>query len=144
MLLAFIQTACQHDSSPKNTTVAAPTSAADNTSPDEHGCSRKDGFQWSVIRNECISTFEVGIHLQPVDSFMEKHLFAFVVFTSEEDDSQAELFIPKQEKSIVLTKIGEDKGSTWKQDNMTLKLSDGKYSLIDGETVLYAGEAASH
>lgn len=139
LLPAIFLLACNQEQPPH--ILPKTNSAADNASPDEHGCNRKDGLQWSVVRNSCISTFEQGIHLEPVDSFTEKHLFAFLVFKSSEDDSQAEIFIPKQKDSFVFNKTQEDGAAVWKHKNMTLRLADGVFVLKEGDiTVLYKGK----
>lgn len=138
LLLGLFQTACKNEKP-----VNAPTedTASNSTKLDAHGCDPQQGLQWSVVRNACISTFEQGIHLEPVDSFTEKHQYAFLVFKSSEDDSQAEVFIPKQKDSFVFNKTEENGEAVWKNERMNLYYKSGVFSLKEGEsTVLYEGK----
>lgn len=138
LLLAILVGACKNEQ-PTNQPTATPAPAISKL--DAHGCDPEQGLQWSVVRNSCISTFELGIHLEPVDSFTEKHLFAFLVFKSNEDDSQAEVFIPKQKDSFVFNKTQENGAVVWKNERMNLYLKDGLFTLKEGEgTVLYEGK----
>jgi hypothetical protein len=107
---------------------------------DVHGCKASAGYQWSVVRNECIKIFESGIRLDPKAAKLDKSLSAFVVFKSETEDGKAELFIPNLKTSIVLTKIGKNKAGTWKNKQYTLKQWKGMYSLESNkQKLLYQG-----
>lgn len=111
---------------------------------DAHGCKGSAGYTWSVVKNECIRIFESGVRLDAKAPYLDKTLSAFVVFKSEQDDAQAELFIPSAKESILLKKAQDNGAGTWKNDAMTLKQWKGMYTLEgkDG-VVLYEG-AATH
>ncbi len=108
---------------------------------DEHGCKGSAGYQWSVVKNECIQVFTSGIRLDPQAPQLNKSLSAFVVFTSETDDAQAELFLPNQITSILLNKASDkDDAGTWKNDTLTLTQWKGMYSLDNArKQLLYQG-----
>ncbi|WP_295335228.1 hypothetical protein [Flavobacterium sp.] len=79
---------------------------------DEHGCLASAGYVWSKINKECIKAF-TGVPLNPVanpDS-EDESLSAYVLFS--EDGNQAEVFLPKETNSIVLTRSAEGKPWTF-------------------------------
>ena len=109
---------------------------------DEHGCKGSAGYSWSVVKNECIQIFNAGIRLDPQAADLEKSLSAFIVFKSDTDDAQAELFLPTEKKSILLTKEGKEDAGTWKNEGYVLSQWKGMYSLEDSKkTLLYQGAA---
>ena len=111
-----------------------------NADVDEHGCKASAGFTWSVVRNECIAIFEGTIRLNPVDSFMDKNLSAFVVFKSDIEDAQAEIFMPKEKSSLIFDKVKDNGAGTWKHEDLTLTQWKGMYTLEDGDKrTLYRG-----
>src|SRR5882757_2896536 len=74
----------------KDTTTAA-VAAKKDTVPvvgndaDEHGCKASAGYNWSVLKNDCVRIFESGIRLMPQDPGLNKTLAAFVIFKSDND-----------------------------------------------------------
>ncbi len=63
-----------------------------------------------------------------------------MVFKSDEDDSQAEVFIPKQKSPVILDKATQDGAGTLKHDELTLKQAKGMYKLEEnGNRVFYKG-----
>ncbi|MEI6411579.1 MAG: hypothetical protein WCR52_19475 [Bacteroidota bacterium] len=110
---------------------------------DAHGCKASAGYTWSVVKNECIRIFESGVRLDPKAPNLDKTMSAFIVFKSEQDDAQVEMFIPGSKESILLKKVQDNGAGTWKNDAMTLKQWKGMYTLEgkDGK-VLYEGSAA--
>jgi hypothetical protein len=73
---------------------------------DAHGCKGSAGYTWSVLKNECIRIFESGVRLDAKAQDLDKTLSAFVVFKSEQDDAQAEIFMPSAKESVLLKKAG--------------------------------------
>ena len=130
-VLALLFCSCSSNGPNANDTAEAAPIVGSNT--DEHGCNRTAGMQWSTIRNECIAIFQAGIRLAPVDSFMDKNSAAFVVFKSDIDDVQLELFIPKHEETIIVEKVKDDTEGTWKNDDYMLTKSKGVYTLMDSD-----------
>lgn len=110
---------------------------------DEHGCKGSAGYQWSVLKNECIRIFEAGIRLDPQDASLDTTLSAFIVFKSEDDDAKAEVYMPGQKGSLVFEKqpqSPEGDPGTWKGGEMTINYWKGMYTLEDkNKKVLYQG-----
>lgn len=112
---------------------------------DEHGCIGSAGYTWSVVKNECVRLFEVGIRLNAKAENLDKTLSAFVVFKSDSDDAQAEIFLPGQKGSLLLKKVKKEDAGTWKNDAYTLKQWKGMYMLDDAKgKALYEGSAAKN
>ncbi|WP_294823481.1 hypothetical protein [uncultured Flavobacterium sp.] len=106
------------------------------TDKDENGCVTSAGYKWCILRKECIRPFEEGYRLNSITQLEGESIdkSAFVIF--EEDGDRAELFLPDEQKSVILDKEGQNGGyggSGWK-----LHQQDG-YKLQKGAQVLYAG-----
>jgi hypothetical protein len=138
--------ACQNKTNANKAAAATTETTAEpivGNDTDEHGCKPSTGYQWSVIRGECVRVFEIGIPLDAKAKGLNNTLVAFVVFKSNGDDAQAELFVPTDTKSILLTKDTKEGAGEWKNDAYTLKQWKGMYSLEDNKkTLLYQGAAA--
>ena len=115
----------------KDTVVQQPVVGAD---VDEHGCKASAGYQWSVLKNNCIRIFEEGISLKPLQDSMDQATVVYVLFS--EDASHAELYLPTQKKSIVLDRKAE--GQPWIKDEWML-LSWKGYVLRKNDVALYGG-----
>ncbi len=143
MALCLLLTGCTGAPGNKNSQTETPDSAPTvGGDTDEHGCKASAGYQWSVVKNECVRLFEAGIRLDPKAEGLDTTLSAFAVFKSFEEDAQAEIFIPGQSASILLDKTGTDDAGTWKNTAYTLSQYRGMYTLDDanGKT-LYQGSA---
>ncbi|GEM_PF-213137 len=77
---------------------------------DSNGCAISAGYRWSELRNDCIRVFEEGFRLNPTNieegnpeenELEDNDVSGFVVFNEEK--SKAEIFLPYQEKSLLLT-----------------------------------------
>ena len=109
---------------------------------DEHGCKGSAGYQWSVVKNECIRIFEAGIRMDARAAELDTTLAAFVVFKSDTDDQQAEIFLPNEHHSVLLNKVKKEDAGTWKNAAYTLTQWRGMYSLVTKDTtLLYQGAA---
>jgi hypothetical protein len=109
---------------------------------DEHGCKGSAGYTWSVVKNECIRIFESGIRLDPQAADLDKGLSAFVVFKSENEDAQAELYVPNQKGTILLAKDKKDERGKWSNADYILSQWKGMYTLENSKKkVLYQGHA---
>ena len=109
---------------------------------DEHGCIGSAGYSWSIVKNECIQIFNSGIRLDPQAAHLEKTMSAFAVFKSDTDNAQAEIFLPNEKKSVILTKVGKENAGEWKNDIYVLKQYKGMYMLEDNKkALLYQGPA---
>ena len=119
------------------TVADAPIAGGDS---DEHGCKASAGYTWSVVKNNCIRVFESGIRLNAKAADLDKTLSAFVVFKSETDESQAELFMPSEKKSILLAQDKKNGAGKWTNDAYILTQWKGMYTLEDShKKVLYEG-----
>ena len=93
---------------------------------DENGCLASAGYVWSKVNKECVKGFS-GIQLNPVDkpNNQDETLSAYVMFN--EDASSAEVFLPNDTASIILTRVAEGKpwffkiGSSYYRKVMCLK-----------------------
>lgn len=103
---------------------------------DENGCLASAGYVWSKVNKECVKGFS-GIQLNPIDQpdNEDETLSAYVLFN--EDASQAEIFLPKDTTSIVLSRSGE--GKPWILKDWQLIASKG-YVLKKGEISKFAGD----
>ena len=107
---------------------------------DEHNCIGSAGYQWSMLKKECIRIFEAGIRLDAVAPDLNKTLSAFVVFKSKSENAQVEMFIPGVKDSILLKKVKKGNEVSWKNANYTLVLKGGMYTLSDKTNkTLYQG-----
>lgn len=107
---------------------------------DEHGCIGSAGYSWSVVKNECIQIFNSGIRLDAKAADVNKTMSAFIVFKSENDDAQAELYLPSAKKSILLTKDKKNGAGKWVNKNYVLSQWKGMYTLENSKKkVLYQG-----
>jgi hypothetical protein len=108
---------------------------------DEHGCIPSAGYQWSEIKKECIQVFEVGTALRAKANNLDKTLVTYLVFRSKSDRSKVEVFIPNEEKTVILTKNKSKNALFWKNEAYTLTLTKGIYRLKDSKnTLLYQGK----
>jgi len=113
---------------------------------DENGCLASAGYVWSKVNKECVKGFS-GIQLNPIDKLEneDETLSAYVLFN--EDASKAEIFLPKDTTSIMLTRSSEGKpwvfkdwqlivniGYTLKKGNENMFLGDGEMGKKEIET----------
>ncbi|MEO5777047.1 MAG: hypothetical protein ABIQ27_09075 [Flavobacterium sp.] len=103
---------------------------------DENGCLASAGYVWSKVNKECVKGFS-GIQLNPTDKpeNEDETLSAYVLFN--EDASQAEVFLPKDTTSIVLTREAE--GKPWVLKDWQLVPWKG-YVLKKGTVNMFAGD----
>jgi len=104
---------------------------------DEHGCIRSAGYRWSIVKNECVRIFEVGVRLFPQDTSLDQSTSAFVLFNA--DQTRAELFLPRQEASILMERKGQEGAHSWESGDYKLFPWKG-YVLKEGDKTLYHGE----
>lgn len=110
---------------------------------DEHGCKASAGYQWSQLRSECIRIFESGIRLDPQAPDLDPAASAFVVFKSDTDQAQAEVFLPGQDTSALLPQVSGDEAGRWENADLSLTRSQEQYALADASgQLLYQGPAA--
>ncbi|MCF6128814.1 hypothetical protein L1S35_03965 [Flavobacterium sp. AS60] len=103
---------------------------------DENGCLASAGYVWSKVNKECVKGFS-GIQLNPTDKQdnQDETLSAYVLFN--EDASQAEIFLPKDTTSIVLSRAAE--GKPWVLNEWQLVPWKG-YVLKKGTVTMFSGD----
>jgi hypothetical protein len=103
---------------------------------DENGCLAAAGYVWSKVNKECVKGFS-GIQLNPLNKANNKDetLSAYVLFN--EDASLAEVFLPKDTTSIVLTRGSE--GTPWIYKEWQLVPWKG-YVLKKGAINMFSGD----
>lgn len=70
---------------------------------DKNGCLVAAGQTWSTLRQTCLQVFNEGIRLNPIQQKADEAVFsAFVLYN--DNQSKAELFLPREDKSIILDK----------------------------------------
>ena len=103
---------------------------------DENGCLSSAGYVWSKVNKECVKGFS-GIQLNPIDkpANEDETLSAYLLFN--EDASKAEIFLPKDTTSIVLSRTGQDK--PWILNDWQLITSKG-YVLKKSAKTIFSGD----
>lgn len=101
---------------------------------DEHGCKASAGYTFSALKNDCIRVFESGIRMNAKGAGIDTTTSVFVVFKSEIETKEAELFIPNA-KSVILKGEGE-KPTSWGNADYKLVLTDNVYSLQNAKSEL--------
>ena len=110
---------------------------------DEHGCIASAGYTFSTLKNGCIRLWEEGISLLPATPVEGALLAAYVIWA----DTQAELFLPSNEKPLLLTpqSVGEESvlvatdGTGWK-----LVKDLAGWKLYQNNVLLYSSEQPVH
>ena len=103
---------------------------------DDDGCLVAAGYIWSQLKNECVRAFS-GIQLTPLENPQEDALLcAYLLF--DESNDKAELFLPNQDKSIVLER--ESEGKSWVYKNYELIPWKG-YVLKKDNKPIFSGDA---
>jgi hypothetical protein len=105
---------------------------------DENGCVTTAGYKWSLISKACIRPFEEGYRLNSIEKLEGESMAKSVFVVFEEDGNLAELFLPDNEKSILLK--SEKKGGPYTDGHWVLQPGNG-YSLKKDGVLFYAGAA---
>ena len=114
ILFILSVSSCKLIDEKENTTEILSTTVLKDTmvvnDKDENGCLASAGYIWSKVNKSCVKGFS-GIQLNPFDNSAneDETLSAYVLFN--EDASQAEIFLPKDTSSIVLSR--SDEGKPW-------------------------------
>jgi hypothetical protein len=103
---------------------------------DENGCLASAGYIWSKVNKECVKGFS-GIQLNPISNpdNEDETLSAYVLFS--EDAERAEVFLPNDTTSIVLSRSAE--GKPWVFKDWQLVPWKG-YVLKKGAENKFAGD----
>ena len=122
------------DSNPKTARTSKDSTLVNDK--DENGCLASAGFVWSKVNKECVKGFS-GIQLNPSDKpdNQDETVSAYVLFN--EDASKAEVFLPKDTASIILTRAAE--GKPYILNDWQLVPWKG-YVLKKGVVVMFSGD----
>lgn len=125
----------QKDAFPKEEQKAATDSILGNDK-DEHGCIASAGYVWSKLYKECVRPFS-GIQLLPKksDANEDETLCSYLFF--DENRENAELFLPSEDNSILLKRVGTSK--IWKKGNYTIKQNKG-FQLYKNNELVFLGD----
>lgn len=139
ILLLFVVCSCKYmDDKEETDEVKSATAATDSVvnDKDENGCLASAGYVWSKVNKECVKGFS-GIQLNPIDKpdNEDETLSAYVMFNA--NGNQAEVFLPKDTTSIVLTRAAE--GKPWVLNEWQLVPWKGYVLKKDGENK-FAGD----
>jgi len=141
LVLALAIFSCKLTDQKEDETVAgkAAKTVKDSTvvnDKDENGCLASAGYIWSKVNKECVKGFS-GIQLNPIDKpdNEDETLSAYVLFS--EDAKQAEIFLPNDTTSIVLSRSAE--GKPWVLKDWQLIPWKG-YVLKKGTVSMFAGD----
>ena len=108
---------------------------------DEHGCKPSTGYQWSVLKNECIRIFEAGIRLNPKAANLDQTTSTFIIFKSENEISQVEVFMPTKNSFILSLNEDNSKQTKWVDKEFSLITDHQQYRLYDANNkLLYESE----
>ncbi|HNP33189.1 MAG TPA: hypothetical protein PKN96_07840 [Flavobacterium sp.] len=125
----------QKDDEDQNGAVLPKDSTAVNDK-DENGCLASAGYVWSKVNKECVKGFS-GVQLNPIDKpdNEDETLSAYLMFNEAGD--KAEIFLPKDTTSIVLTRA--TKGKPWVLKDWQL-IPDKGYVLKKGSQSMFSGD----
>lgn len=100
---------------------------------DEHDCIGSAGYCWSDVQGRCIRLWEDGVklsYLQPDSASVQ--LAVYLVFAS--DSAKAELFVPKADRPVLLTKQATE--SKWLADEWSAGKVSGKWVVRQKDTII--------
>lgn len=100
---------------------------------DAHGCKASAGYTFSYVKNDCVRTFEQKIQLKEQNPKASYTSNAAVIFSK--DMKKAEIFVPESQQSVILNRAG--KGSVWKRGDYVLFVSNKKYALKKGNSIVF-------
>jgi hypothetical protein len=107
---------------------------------DQNGCVKEAGYQWSIIKDDCIRISDEGYRLNPIDDLanLEPSKSAYVLLNK--DELKAEVFLQDLPKSIYFTRKSQKED--FLLNNYKLSLKAG-YTLSVNDSIIYrAAETA--
>ncbi len=97
---------------------------------DEQGCIGTTGYTWSVLYNDCIRQWRIGIELVNA-SGSKKTTQGYVVFNH--DNTKAELFLSNVDTNYIIIKTNDN----WVGFDYTLNKTDKGFKLLYQGKVVY-------
>ncbi|WP_276974672.1 hypothetical protein [Flavobacterium filum] len=110
----------------------------ENADKDKDGCLASAGYVWSTLNKECIKLYESTITLYPQSNLNneDETKNAYLIF-GENGGNEAELYLPSQEKSIIL--VRQTEGQPWVFNEWQLIPWKG-FQLKKGDEILFSGD----
>lgn len=138
-VLLFVSSCKLTDQKEDEQTQNAAATSKDSTAvndKDENGCLASAGYVWSKVNRECVKGFS-GVQLNPIEKpdNEDETLSAYLMFN--EDGNMAEIFLPKDTASIVLTRSAD--GKPWVLKDWQL-VPDKGYVLKKAGKSMFAGD----
>lgn len=118
---------------PETTETKTVAPKAVGSDKDAHGCKTSAGYTWSVLREDCVRVFEVGMRLDAVEP---NGMSAFVVMDAS--SKRAELFTLLEKQPLILTQLSTGKyiNGDWElqtQSKLAKLMYKGKVAFIQPE-----------
>jgi hypothetical protein len=104
---------------------------------DKKGCLTSAGYIHSVIKNDCVRLFDIGIQLYPKSNPTTEDAVLVAYLILSDDTFEAEVFLPSQEASVIFLRTEE--GQPWIYQDWQLIANEG-YVLKKNDEILYAGD----
>jgi hypothetical protein len=137
--LLFIFSSCNFFKSPEDES-AKKDSVKDlvvGADKDENGCLASAGYTWSKLNKDCVRVFS-GIQLMPFEKKNEEDAVYCAYILFDESKNNAEIFLPNDDKSIILESKSDKK--LWSKDNYQLIAKDGYILKKDGK-IIFTGDS---
>ncbi len=101
---------------------------------DKNGCMREAGYQWSVLKDDCIRVVDEGFRLNPANdlSNLEASKSAYVLLGKEK--LKAEVFLEELPRSIYFTRKSTDDDFVANKYKLSLKSG---YTLSVNDSIIY-------
>ncbi len=99
---------------------------------DAHNCITSAGYTWSILKNDCVRIFDVGIRLNAVE---ENTMGAFIIL--DDTSNKAELFTIMLKSPIIL--VRKESEQLWVNGEWELS-SEKSYTLKKGGKILFVGQ----
>lgn len=103
---------------------------------DEHGSLLSFGYKWSSIKKSSVQLSVIATCLNPVEVKDKNQSAAYFIFS--DDKSKAELFLPAETNSILLTRKGTEGNFIWTNGEFELIAWKG-YVLKKNKVAVYGG-----
>ncbi|HVI46058.1 MAG TPA: hypothetical protein VM802_14375 [Chitinophaga sp.] len=105
---------------------------------DKHGCIGSAGYTYSVIKKDCIRTFEQKVQLNEIHPKGSSTSRAAVIFS--DDNKMAEVFAPGIKSSVVLVRTGQQGKYKWKKGALQLEQNGQGYTLKKNNKAIFGQE----
>jgi hypothetical protein len=104
---------------------------------DKNGCLATAGYVWSKVKKDCIRIYDVAIPLTPIDNMHTEDEMLSVYFIFNEDQSQAEVYLPKNTESVLFT---QSNAGSWRYLDWELIAQNAGYVLKDAGVIAFTGD----